>query len=388
MDVYHLDINYVYLTFVYLSSQLTLFFYVFLQISASADACKSVFVFGDSLFDPGNNHYIPNCTLQADFPPYGSSFFHHPTGRFTNGRTVADFIAQFLKIKFQRPFQEVYRELANGHLNNFPTNGINFASAGSGVLPETNKASRVTPIQVQLQQFQTLIQQNHLRKKQTKKSLFFLESGANDIFTYFLFPSPPLTQKAYVHAMLKEVVHFLDQIYKLGARSIAIFSVGPLGCIPGRVLLPGASVNECDSRVTDMVKYYNAGLERLVYIIPIRYPGAIGVYGAVDTTVENFRANGNLYGFDNVNEACCGDGPLNGMLQCGLRGYKMCSNPNKFFFFDYFHPSERTYELVSKAMWAGNKSKIRPMNLKTFAQYRTHPIDSKTLAPNNTLPSP
>lgn len=56
----------------------------------------AIFTFGDSIFDAGNNHFNQNCTAQADFPPYGSSFFHHPTGRFTNGRTVADFICEFI----------------------------------------------------------------------------------------------------------------------------------------------------------------------------------------------------------------------------------------------------------------------------------------------------
>lgn len=54
-----------------------------------------IFSFGDSILDAGNNHFIKNCTAQADFPPYGSSFFHHPTGRFTNGRTVVDFICEY-----------------------------------------------------------------------------------------------------------------------------------------------------------------------------------------------------------------------------------------------------------------------------------------------------
>ncbi|KVI05407.1 Lipase, GDSL, partial [Cynara cardunculus var. scolymus] len=305
------------------SSQRTLFLSVFLLISASADAyVKSVFVFGDSLFDP-----------------------------------------------------------ANGNLKRFPANGINFASAGSGVLPDTSKDSRATPIQVQLQQFQALIRQKHLRRKQIKKSLIFLESGSNDIFTYLSYPdTPPLTPTAYVHAMLKEVVCFLDQIYKLGSRRIALFSVGPIGCIPARVLLPGASPEKCFSRLNKMVRYYNVGLEHLAYTIPIRYPGAVGVYGAVYNTIEDFRANGNLYGFANVNEACCGNGPLNGMLQCGLEGYKICSNPNEFLFWDYFHPSERTYGLVSNAMWAGNQNQIRPINLKTLAQNRIRPIDLKTWA--------
>lgn len=69
---------------------------------ANAHVVKSMFPFGDSLFDPGNNHFTKNCTIQADFPPYGSTFFKRPTGRFTNGRTVADFICKsivFYKLK-------------------------------------------------------------------------------------------------------------------------------------------------------------------------------------------------------------------------------------------------------------------------------------------------
>lgn len=62
--------------------------------AAAGSKVPAIFVFGDSIFDAGNNHYNPNCSVQADFPPYGSTFFRRPTGRFTNGRTVADFIGK------------------------------------------------------------------------------------------------------------------------------------------------------------------------------------------------------------------------------------------------------------------------------------------------------
>ena len=54
---------------------------------------KPLFVFGDSLFDAGNNNYI-NTSLRANFRPYGESFFKHPTGRFSNGRLISDFIGK------------------------------------------------------------------------------------------------------------------------------------------------------------------------------------------------------------------------------------------------------------------------------------------------------
>ncbi|XP_024386307.1 uncharacterized protein [Physcomitrium patens] len=53
----------------------------------------AIFVFGDSLADAGTNTFIPQVTVRADFPPYGKTFFWKPTGRFTNGRTIVDFIS-------------------------------------------------------------------------------------------------------------------------------------------------------------------------------------------------------------------------------------------------------------------------------------------------------
>lgn len=65
------------------------------MVLALVDAhIKSIIIFGDSQFDAGNNPFNKNCTIQANFKPYGSKYFHHPTGRFTNGRTVADFICK------------------------------------------------------------------------------------------------------------------------------------------------------------------------------------------------------------------------------------------------------------------------------------------------------
>ncbi|XP_058184634.1 GDSL esterase/lipase 6 [Rhododendron vialii] len=338
------------------------------SISASATTIRAIFTFGDSIFDAGNNHFNKNCTAQADFPPYGSSFFHRSTGRFTNGRTVVDFISQFAGIELQKPYLQAQIEVANGSTKDYPSNGINFASAGSGVLHDTNEDLAVTPLQVQLQQFQTLIDQNQIDKQLLHNSLFLFESGSNDIFNYFLPLDPPaLNPDAYVQAMLTQVGQFMDQIYKLGAHRIAVFSLGPVGCVPARALLPGTPVDRCFGKMDQMVKNYNQGLETVVKSIPSKYPGAVGVYGAVYDIVQLFRAIPKRYGFLNVSNACCGDGTLGGLVQCGKEGYTVCPNPDQFLFWDYFHPSEHTYHLISKILWSGSQSRIRPLNLKALA---------------------
>ena len=96
--------------------------------------------------------------------------------------------------------------------------------------------------------------------------------------------------------MINEVANLIDQIYKLGARRIAVFSLGPIGCVPARALLPGAPTNRCYGKMNAMAKKYNKGLESLVNDIPIRHPGGIGVYGAIYDVVQRFRAIPTRYG--------------------------------------------------------------------------------------------
>lgn len=95
--------------------------------------------------------------------------------------------------------------------------------------------------------------------------------------------------------MLAEVGHFIDMIYGLGARRIAVFGLGPVGCVPARVLL-GAPVTRCYGKMNKAVKNYNTGLENMVKGLPVKYPGALGVYGAVYKTIQIFRADPKLYG--------------------------------------------------------------------------------------------
>ena len=58
-----------------------------------AEAARAFFVFGDSLVDNGNNNYLAT-TARADFPPHGIDYpTGRPTGRFSNGLNIPDFIS-------------------------------------------------------------------------------------------------------------------------------------------------------------------------------------------------------------------------------------------------------------------------------------------------------
>ncbi|KVH96807.1 hypothetical protein Ccrd_001101 [Cynara cardunculus var. scolymus] len=84
------------------------------------------FLFGDSLVDSGNNNGF-RTAAKANYPPYGIDFPQGVSGRFTNGRTYADIIGQFLGFpNFIPPYATV-------------TTGVNYgsASASAGIREES-----------------------------------------------------------------------------------------------------------------------------------------------------------------------------------------------------------------------------------------------------------
>jgi len=64
------------------------------QVVDAIHSVPAYFVLGDSTLDVGENNYLPNA-YHANFPPYGETFFHRPTGRFSNGRNMGDFIGMW-----------------------------------------------------------------------------------------------------------------------------------------------------------------------------------------------------------------------------------------------------------------------------------------------------
>ncbi|KOM36900.1 hypothetical protein LR48_Vigan03g028100 [Vigna angularis] len=92
---------------------------------------RAFFVFGDSLVDNGNNNYLQT-VARANAPPYGIDYpTHKPTGRFSNGFNIPDFISQELGAESTMPYSSPDLTIENLLV------GANFASAGVGILNDT-----------------------------------------------------------------------------------------------------------------------------------------------------------------------------------------------------------------------------------------------------------
>lgn len=93
---------------------------------------RGMFVFGSSLVDNGNNHFLQNPAAPANFLPYGIDFPLGPSGRYTNGKNVIDLIGEQLQLpSFIPPFSDPSTK------GERILNGVNFASGGSGILDDT-----------------------------------------------------------------------------------------------------------------------------------------------------------------------------------------------------------------------------------------------------------
>uniref|UniRef100_A0A453PE63 GDSL esterase/lipase n=1 Tax=Aegilops tauschii subsp. strangulata TaxID=200361 RepID=A0A453PE63_AEGTS len=101
-----------------------------------ASSYSRVFSFGDSLTDTGNAAILPaTAGGPSSHAPYGETYFHHPSGRASDGRLIIDFIVESLGLPQPTPY------LAGETADDF-RHGANFAVGGATALDPAFLKSR------------------------------------------------------------------------------------------------------------------------------------------------------------------------------------------------------------------------------------------------------
>ncbi|KAH9321173.1 hypothetical protein KI387_015812, partial [Taxus chinensis] len=270
------------------------------------------YIFGDSLADTGNNNYLPNSTSLANIPPYGETYFHYPTGRFTNGRTVFDFLASRLRLPFPPPYLKPGANFSKG---------INFASGGSGLLLSTGKEMNIIPLEVQIQQFTNIslkLAEEYgvdAAKSMIGRSLFAVSIGGNDLgLNYFVNATfqNSTSPQALIQMLLGKYSQYLTSLYRDGARNFLLFDMSPVGCTPNFRLAGLATWNgECVESGNQLAMAYNVGFKQLMMNITSILKEATILTTNTYSLTDNITRHGEDYGFSKVRSACCGAGPFN-----------------------------------------------------------------------------
>ncbi|KAG6554956.1 hypothetical protein Mapa_003541 [Marchantia paleacea] len=341
------------------------------RFESSNSMVSAIFVFGDSVLDAGTNSHFPSL-LQANFKPYGSQYFGKPTGRFTNGRIYADFFAEKIGLAFPEPYLK-----RKGRWS--VMQGVNYASAGSGIFRASNLESKVIPLPDQILQFaqtKTSIEQTLKSTAAAKvlfsKSFFLINMGGNDLVTYLFNPSLPI--RDYLRNMMDGLEDAVRQLHNAGGRKFMLLGIGPVGCVPAILANSGVEDGTCLESVNDLTKSYNAALEELVLEkFPAAFKGIQAIVGKPYETLDVMVNNASAYGFTAGVTACCGSGLYNAEAQCGRPAdlitnppSNVCDNVDEHVFWDYFHPSDRAYGIVADKLWDGDLDVVAPMNLNAL----------------------
>ncbi|XP_031258103.1 GDSL esterase/lipase 1-like [Pistacia vera] len=335
---------------------------------------KALFVFGDSLFDPGNNQYLNDSSQEgagATVFPYGETFFKRPTGRLCDGRTVPDFIAQFANLPILPPY------LQPGD-HQF-TDGANFASAGAAVLDNTRPGS--INLRLQLSYFKDVVKslREKLGEEEAKRVLmnavYLFSIGGNDYFGFSQRnrDASEESEGQYVQSVIGNLTSVLKEICDLGGRKIAFQNVGPLGCVPMTKVFDPSIGSGCAEEPSSLARQHNRYLAIFLKQLETQLPGFKYAIFDYYIALGDRVANPSKYGFKEGKAACCGSGPYRGMncgrTENGTQMFELCSNPAEYVWFDGGHTTERANTQLAQLLWDGAPPVSAPLNMKQLFSF-------------------
>ncbi|KAK3039905.1 hypothetical protein RJ639_027740 [Escallonia herrerae] len=304
----------------------------------------SIYVFGDSSVDPGNNNGLVT-DQKANFLPYGKDFFAGPTGRFTNGRVATDFLAEalgftkgvraYLDPKFDKP------DLLHG---------VSFASGGSGYDDVTANITNAISFPHQLQYFKRYkIKLAKLvgggeGEKIVSSALYVVSMGTNDFLeNYYIEPirSEQYTVEAYTDYLVSCMYRYLKDMLYLGARKIVLVGLQPFGCIP--LVKTLKDTDKCDETYNKVAFTFNSKIKEK--FATLKAPGLQSAYVDIYSVTESAIRYPQKYGFTETSKGCCGTGTTEYGPTC--KGLSTCPDRTKYVFWDAVHPTEEMHKIIA-----------------------------------------
>ncbi|XP_057766108.1 GDSL esterase/lipase EXL3-like [Salvia miltiorrhiza] len=309
----------------------------------------AVMAFGDSIVDQGNNNMLKTL-VKCNFPPYGKDLNQPlPTGRFGNGKTPADFIAEEVGVKELIP---AYLD-PNLKIQDL-LSGVSFASGGCGFDPQTAHIVSAISLSDQLKYFKEYIGKLKAAVGEDKSkyilsnSLYLVVAGSDDLAnTYFTIGLRRIQYDiaSYTDLMVSSASSFIHELYNLGARRIAVFGAPPIGCLPSRRTIAGGLARICSDQENQAAQLVNHKLSSTLNSLAKTLPQSRVVYVNIYDPLLNLILHPQDYGFEVIDKGCCGTGNIEVAILC-TKYSGTCNDDSKYIFWDSYHPTERAYKVL------------------------------------------
>ncbi|XP_056682540.1 GDSL esterase/lipase At5g55050-like [Spinacia oleracea] len=357
-------------------------FVIFSLKLAKAQLVPALFVFGDSLVDVGNNNYLTFTIAKSNLPYHGVDFpTHKPTGRFSNGKNGADFLAEKLGLPSPPP----YLSLVHNNVDDF-TKGVSFASAAAGILNTTsryiylpqfggtdhNELSRFTISMDEQVEYCVKVREVLVKKlgqrdaaKHIAESVFAIVIGSVDIGEYYNARDASFKKQGspqqLVDLLILTITSQLKEIYNIGGRKFVMIGIGTIGCIPSeRVKIKDEACNEVFNY---WATKYNQGLQVVLQKLESELENFQYSYFNVYDFFLNIIEQPHSCGFKEVKAACCGLGHLNGEVAC-FPFSNLCNYRTDHVFWDLYHPTEAATRIIIDAAFDGAQHYSFPINIR------------------------
>ncbi|CAN7034037.1 hypothetical protein IGI04_031902 [Brassica rapa subsp. trilocularis] len=348
--------------------------FVLLGLAFSVTKAQQVpcyFIFGDSLVDNGNNNGLVSFA-RANYFPYGIDF-GGPTGRFSNGRTTVDEIAELLGFNDYIP---AYSSVRGRQI----LTGVNYASAAAGIRDETGRqlgqrisfSGQVRNYQNTVQQVVSLLGGATQAADYLKRCIYSVGMGSNDYLNNYFMPtfyssSRQFTPEQYANDLISRYSTQLNALYNYGARKFALIGIGAIGCSPN-ALARSRDSRTCDERINSANQIFNSKLRSLVDQLNNNHPDAKFTYINAYDIFQDMIKNPSRFGFRVTNAGCCGIGRNAGQITC-LPGQRPCRDRNAYVFWDAFHPTEAANIVIARRSYkAESPSDAYPMDISGLAR--------------------
>ncbi|CAO2170812.1 unnamed protein product [Urochloa humidicola] len=345
---------------------------VLIGAAPAAGCYPRVFSFGDSLADTGNYAFVygNDSGEPALRPPYGETFFHRPTGRFSNGRIVIDFIAATLGLPFVPPY------LSGRSAEDFAC-GANFAVGGATALsPEFfrdrgfDDMGNQVHLDVEMKWFRELLDllcPGNIAgcSNMMNQSLFLVgEIGGNDYNIPLLSRVPFKKIRTLVPSVVAKISSTITELIQIGAKTLVVPRNLPIGCVPTYLMIFKSDKEDdyeprtgCLRWMNKFSRYHNKLLMKEINKLRKLHPGVTIIYADYYGAAMEIFLSPERYGIENPLVACCGGGWPYGVsptTTCGLGTYTVCDNPEKYGSWDGFHPSEAAYRAIAMGLLRGS----------------------------------
>ncbi|XP_047314504.1 GDSL esterase/lipase At3g48460-like [Impatiens glandulifera] len=333
--------------------------------ASSGNTFRKIYAFGDSYTDTGNtvSSSGPSGFNYVSSLPYGTTFFHRPTNRYSDGRLMIDFVAEYLSLPLLPPYRDAKADRSHG---------VNFAVAGSTAIRHSffvrnNLSINVTPqsLGTQLIWFEKFLEDRKgkvLEDSEIEEALFWVgEIGAND-HAYTIGSS--VKSSTIQKLSIKSITGFLQVLLKKGAKYVVVQGLPTTGCLPLTMYLSSDVDRDdigCVGSINKNNYEQNKVLQTVLKKMRQQFPKAVIVYADFWGAYHEVMKNPGKYGFRELFEACCGSGgsPYNFELFgiCGSNASTTCKNPNEYVNWDGVHLTEGMYKVVAGMVINGTYSR-------------------------------